>query len=182
MNVKKESLILTGFMGAGKSTIGNLIAADLKVPYSDTDRQLEYDGVDVPRLVKQDPKKFRDLEAQALNYLLSREAGVIATGGGIVSEQIGRDALRTAAEHMPVVWIDVPFDLLAERVAQDRGRERPLFANTTTARTLYDTRRTWYESTSTNQVDGSQSREKVVDAIRKIALSHEAFSKSWSIR
>lgn len=177
--MKKESLILTGFMGAGKSTIGNLLAADLKVPYSDTDRQLEQDGVDVPRLMKQDLEKFRNLEAQALYYLLSREPGVIATGGGIVSKQIGRDALRAAGERMPVVWIDVPFELLAERVARDLGRERPLFADTNAARKLYDERHAWYMESSTDKVDGSQSREKVVDAIRKIALSHEAFSKSW---
>src|SRR5262245_49775536 len=97
------TLILTGFMGMGKSTVGRKSAELLHVPYNDTDDWMETNaGVDVPELVRTDLAKFRELEAGALRTILGETSGVISTGGGIVSDQVGRSALL--ASNVPVLW------------------------------------------------------------------------------
>ncbi len=164
----KESLVLTGFMGVGKSTVGPKAADILGVHYYDTDSWMETEaGIDVPQLVKSDTATFRKAEAEALEAILDREPGIISTGGGIVSTEIGRSALR--AVKCPVVWLHAPFNDSAGRVARDGGRERPLFADAAKALELYNERAQWYAETSGHIVDASQSVELVVNAIVKIA-------------
>ncbi len=134
-----EKLILTGFMGMGKSTVGRQSAKVLEVPYNDTDEWMEINaGVDIPDLVKTDMAAFRVLEAKSLLTILGENPGVVSTGGGIVSTDAGRNALLAAG--VPVLWLKAPFDVAAERVLQDTGRERPLFSDIDTARKLYEER------------------------------------------
>lgn len=164
----KESLILTGFMGVGKSTVGPKAANVLEIRYYDIDSWMETEaGIDVPWLVKSDMAAFRKLEAEALADILGQEPGIISTGGGIVSTEIGRSVLRAAST--PVVWLRASFDDSARRVAQDTGRERPLFADAMKALELYNERRDWYAETSDHIVDASQPVELVVGDIVKIA-------------
>jgi len=164
----RKSLILTGFMGVGKSTVGPKAASALEVRYFDTDSWVETEaGIDIPQLVKSDMAAFRKLEAEALEDILSQEPGIISTGGGIVSTEIGRSALLAAST--PVVWLRATFEDSARRVAQDSGRERPLFADTTRALELYNERQAWYEETSDHIVDASQPIELVAGDIVKIA-------------
>lgn len=164
----KEHLILTGFMGVGKSTVGPRAADILEVRYYDTDDWMETEaGIDVPQLVKSDMTAFRQAEAEALGAILDREPGVISTGGGIVSTAIGRNALRAAG--CPVVWLRAPFEDSARRVTQDNGRERPLFADTAKALELYDERAKWYAETSNRIVDATRPIELVVGDIVTIA-------------
>lgn len=166
-----EKLILTGFMGMGKSTVGRESARVLEVPYSDTDDWMEVNaGVDVPELVRTDMTKFRELEAGTLRTILNENPGVISTGGGIVSTEIGRKALLTS--NVPVLWLRAPFEVAAERVMQDSGRERPLFSDVDKARTLYEDRMVWYEETASHIVDANQPVELVVGQVVEIARSH----------
>jgi len=160
-----ERLILTGFMGMGKSTVGPLAAEKLEVKYYDTDEWMENEaGIDVPHLVKTDPAKFRRVESQALNDILGQEPGVISTGGGIVSTEIGRKALMDT--HVLVIWLNAPFEVAAERVASDAtGRERPLFSDYANAKKLYEERQEWYEATHDVSLDAAQPREDVVAQI-----------------
>lgn len=163
----KNTLVLTGFMGMGKSTAGPLAAELLKTDYCDTDDWMESQmGLDVPSLVKTDMALFRRLEASALMEILDLLKGVISTGGGIVSTEVGRAALLNSG--VPVVWLRAPFEVAEARVANDNGRERPLFANVDNARKLFDERQEWYEATSTHIVDASQPALLVADDIRSI--------------
>jgi shikimate kinase len=160
----KEGLILTGFMGMGKSTVGPAVAKRLDLAYFDTDDWLEtVSGRDVPHLVKTNMPEFRRLEAQVLETILDQEPGVIATGGGIVSTAFGRAALLAAK--VPVVWLKAPFEVAASRVGSDSGRERPLFSNVETARVLFDERQKWYEETAAYEIDAARPAEEVVEAV-----------------
>ena len=164
----KESLVLTGFMGVGKSTVGPRVSDALGIKYYDTDEWLETEaGIDIPQLVKSDMQAFRNLEAEALEEILNQEPGIISTGGGIVSTENGRKALQ--ATNAPVVWLRASFDDSARRVAQDEGRERPLFADKVKALELFNERTEWYMETSDHVVDASQPVELVVGDIVKIA-------------
>ncbi len=163
-----ERLILTGFMGVGKSTVGPLAAEELDVNYYDTDEWMETEaGIDIPMLLRSDPAAFRELEARALKVILKRGPGIFSTGGGIVSTEVGRRALLSA--DATVVCLQVPFDEAARRVSQDSGRERPLFDDAEKARKLYQERLEWYEETANYIVDASRPVDLVVGDIVKIA-------------
>ena len=162
-----EKLILTGFMGMGKSTVGRKSAEVIKTEYTDTDEWMEAIGINIPELVKTDVAKFRRLEAHALNTILDTNIGIISTGGGIVSTEVGRNALNGA--DVPVVWLRAPFEVAENRVLQDTGRERPLFADVDKARALYQERMEWYQETASHIVDASQPVDLVVDEVVDIA-------------
>ncbi len=163
----KGSVVLIGFMGMGKSTVGPRAAEELAVGYYDTDDWMEAEtGVDVPALVKSDMAQFRRLEAEALRTILGNYEGVVSTGGGIVSTELGRAALLGSG--VPVVWLRAPFDIAVSRVMVDSGRERPLFADVESARKLFDERQKWYEEVATNVVDASRPIEIVAERIVSI--------------
>jgi shikimate kinase len=154
----------------GKSTVGPRVADALRVNYYDTDDWMEkVAGIDVPNLVKTDITAFRKLEADTLGAILEQEPGIISTGGGIVSTEVGRKAL--VAANAPVLWLRAPFVEAAKRVFQDIGRERPLFNDVDKARELYHERMVWYEETSTYVIDASQPVELVMGDIINIARS-----------
>ena len=166
----ENTVILTGFMGMGKSTVGRRAAELLGVDYYDTDSWMETEsGIDEPALVKTDMAAFRKLEADTLREILAAKEGIVSTGGGIVSTQLGRGVLLGSG--VPAVWLQAPFEVAAQRVAQDRGRERPLFANIDTARALFNERQPWYKETATAVVDASRPVELVAGDIVSILRS-----------
>lgn len=165
-----EKLILTGFMGMGKSTVGKKSAELLELSYNDTDDWMETNaGIDIPELVRTDMAKFRELEAATLQTILGETSGVVSTGGGIVSTEVGRRALL--ATNAPVIWLRAPFEVAERRVMQDTGRERPLFSDVAQARALYEERMSWYEETATHIVDASQPLELIAGQVVEIARS-----------
>jgi shikimate kinase len=161
-------MILTGFMGVGKSTVGPKVADELTVKYYDTDKWMEMEsGINVPELVRTDMAEFRRLEAKALLQILDLEPGVISTGGGIVSTQVGREVLLGTTA--TVVWMRAPFDDLVNRVHDDTSSVRPLFEDKEKARGLYHERMDWYQETSDFSVNALQPIELVVEDIVNIA-------------
>lgn len=163
-----ERIILTGFMGMGKSSAGKKAAEILDVRYYDTDSWMETErGIDIPAFVKSDVALFRQIEAETLWVVLDQEPGIISTGGGIVSTNVGRNALRGSG--VPVVWLQAPFEVAVSRVKADSGRERPLFADVEAARGLFSERQAWYQESATHVVDASDQVERVAAAIAAVA-------------
>jgi shikimate kinase len=164
----EKKIILIGFMGTGKSTVGQKVAEVLFIPHIDTDDWMETkSGIDIPALVISDIAQFRKLEAEALLTILSESSGVISTGGGIVSTEAGRNTLLNA--NIPVVWLKTPFELAQKRILQDTGRERPLFSDITKARALHDELARWYARTATHTIDASQPLDQIVTQVIRIA-------------
>ena len=161
-----KGLVLTGFMGVGKSTVGPRVAKKLGLAYYDTDQQMEMAGIDVPSLVRTDQTAFRKLEIKTLEDTLEQEPGVISTGGGIVSTEIGRRVLLSTT--LPVIWLRAPFDDLKKRVAQDATQERPLFDDIKAARELYWQRLGWYATTSGASVNALLPAENIVEDIVRL--------------
>lgn len=164
----EKRVILTGFMGVGKSTIGPMAAEALGVDYYDTDNWMETElGIDIPSLVRTDIAQFRALEAGVLREILGEAPAVVSTGGGIVSTEVGRNALLSAG--VPVMWLRAPFEVSAQRVSEDTGRERPLFQDEATARALYEERLPLYNATATYVIAAAQAPEQVVGDIVDLA-------------
>ena len=119
-------VVLVGLMGAGKSSVGRLLATALETSFVDTDEVLEArGGATVAELFARDGEEgFRALELEVLDEVLRDPSGaVVATGGGVVTTPAGRALL---GRESAVVFLDVSAAVAAARVGD--ARTRPLLA------------------------------------------------------
>ena len=91
-----QNLIIVGPMGAGKSTIGRLLAKELRLDFKDSDKEIEVrTGANIPWIFDVEGEQgFRDREQAVLADLCQEQGLVIATGGGAVMRPENRQALR----------------------------------------------------------------------------------------
>ncbi|MDH4555022.1 shikimate kinase AroK [Pseudomonas sp. BN417] len=116
-----QNLILIGPMGAGKSTIGRLLAKELRLPFKDSDKEIEQrTGADIPWIFDVEGEQgFRDREQAMIEELCEQGGVVLATGGGAVLRPANRQALRSGGR---VVYLHTSVDQQIERTARDRNR------------------------------------------------------------
>ncbi len=128
MDDQRRSVALVGMPGAGKSTVGALLAERLGWTFYDTDLLLEATfGKPIAR-VFQDPgeRAFRAAEALLVGSLMSLESAVLATGGGLWTSPAARRRLSAFAY---TIYLAIPPEVLARRVAAAGGGSlRPLLA------------------------------------------------------
>ena len=134
-----RSIVLTGFMGAGKTTLARSLADSLGVRWSDADQHVEESsGRTVAEIFASDGEEgFRRLESASVMELLGQEPHVIALGGGALSDPTVREALEA---HV-VVFVDVPPAVAWGRA---KGSGRPLAAQREAFDELYRARRPQY--------------------------------------
>ena len=122
-------------MGAGKSTIGRLLAKELKYPFKDSDREIEArTGADIPWIFDVEGEEgFRQREEAMIAELVTEKGIVLATGGGVVMREANRRAL---AGNGLVVYLRTSVDHQLQRTAKDR--HRPLLLNADPERVLRD--------------------------------------------
>ncbi len=161
---RRPVLVLVGFMGAGKSTVGRTVADLLGVDFVDTDAELvNRDGRTIPEIFRVDgPAHFRELERAVVDDLLANHGGVVALGGGAVTTEAVRDAL---VGHR-VVHLEISAD---DGFARVKNSDRPLIeADDPAARyaELLTERADIYASVATIVVDaGSGGPDEVADRI-----------------
>ena len=158
---RSASVALIGFMGAGKSAVGRLLARRLGVPFSDTDELVERRHGPIAALfATRGEATFRELEREVVLAELARAAeaaGVVSLGGGAVTDGDVREALTRLAH---VAWLDAPPRVLFARAA---GSERPLARDEASFVALYERRRPLYEACATVRVvnDGRRPADEV---------------------
>ena len=120
------NIYLVGMMGAGKTTVGRLLARRLKLRFVDSDQEMESRcGVKIPLIFEIEGEAgFRARESQVLAELTALEGIVLGTGGGAVLSADNRSLL---AANGTVVYLRARPEDLYERVRQDRNR--PLLAS-----------------------------------------------------
>ncbi|MEH6669552.1 shikimate kinase AroK [Halopseudomonas sp.] len=130
-----RNVFLVGPMGAGKSTIGRLLAKELKYPFKDSDREIEArTGADIPWIFDVEGEEgFRQREEAMIAELVTEKGIVLATGGGVVMREANRWAL---AGNGLVVYLRTSVDQQLQRTAKDR--QRPLLLNADPERVLRD--------------------------------------------
>ncbi|EGH00428.1 MULTISPECIES: shikimate kinase AroK [Pseudomonas syringae group genomosp. 2] len=128
-----RNLILVGPMGAGKSTIGRLLAKELRLPFKDSDKEIELrTGANIPWIFdKEGEPGFREREQAMIAELCEADGLVLATGGGAVMRGENRQALRAGGR---VVYLHASIEQQVGRTARDRNR--PLLRTADPARVL----------------------------------------------
>jgi len=118
-------LILTGFMGAGKSSVGRLLASKLACPFIDLDAEVvARAGRSINAIFAEDGEAaFRILESACLEHTLSRGGVVVATGGGAVIAEANRVLMRASGV---VINLTASLERITERLAG--AADRPLYA------------------------------------------------------
>ena len=141
-------IVLIGFMGAGKTTVGRLVAAKLGLPFADSDQVIEQrTGRQIRRIFAEDGEPaFRDLEHSVIAALLASQDTVLALGGGAPSHPVTRSLLAG----LPVVYLRVSFAEAMSRVGDDKGR--PMLARPD-IRSLHAQREPLYASIATLTID-----------------------------
>src|SRR6266567_3531287 len=125
-----DNVILVGFMGAGKSSVGRLLARRMGRCFVETDDMITArEGRSIPEIfAERGEAHFRALEEEAVRLLALKSGDVIATGGGLYCREGRPEALRAIGT---VVWLTGSFDVLYERAR--RVGERPMLAGRTRA-------------------------------------------------
>ncbi len=162
-------IVLVGFMGAGKSTVGSLLADRLGLPFTDSDQVIEQRaGRPVRQIFAEDGEPaFRALEHQVIAEILDGPARVLALGGGAAEHPGTRDTLTSAH----VVYLHVSYEQALQRVGGDGAPEvRPLLARPDLA-ALYQRRLGVYAGVATLTVltDGRRPEAVTEDILARTA-------------
>lgn len=161
-------IVLTGFMGSGKSTIGQLLAKQLDLPFADLDQLIEQQaGRPIPELFAAEGEAaFRALERRLLQDVLARqESLVLATGGGAL---MGADAEQALADSSAlVVFLDVTLPTIRVRVGSGEGRPMLTGRGEDGWEKLYDERHPRYRAIADLTVAADGSPGDVVKTIRE---------------
>ncbi|MET7717697.1 MULTISPECIES: shikimate kinase [unclassified Streptomyces] len=117
-------IVLVGPMGSGKSTVGELLAERLGVPYRDTDADIvAAQGREIADIfVDEGELYFRELERQAVRAAVAEHPGVLALGGGAILD----DSTRELLAGLPVVYLSLDVEEAVRRVGLNQAR--PLLA------------------------------------------------------
>ena len=118
---KTGNIFLVGLMGAGKTTIGKLLAKRLKKTFIDTDHEIEHrTGVRIPLIFELEGEVgFRERETALIRELTQRQDIVLATGGGAILRKENRDAL---VQNGTVVYLNAKIEDLWQRTQHDKNR------------------------------------------------------------
>ena len=173
-----QRIFLTGLSGAGKSTIGRLVAERLGWQFLDTDdliaAQMGQPAGQV--LSSAGEAHFRQLEAEALQVAAGHKAAVISTGGGAVIDEANRRLMR---ETGLVVYlhtsVETAWQRLCEQMRQSKDTDiRPLLAGDdgqSKLHALYQTRQSWYEEAALHLSTDDETPERLALQVIAAAIS-----------
>ena len=166
-----RNIILCGFMGCGKSTVGRRLSELTKRRFIDMDDWIvQKSGMSVSEIFSRlGEGEFRRYEADACRFLSRQQGLVIAAGGGALTFPENVDVLSKTGD---IVLLDVPLDIIMKRIEGDR--DRPLLARpdrNEAARALYDARMPLYRTAAGYTVNGDGSADTVASSIIELLKS-----------
>jgi shikimate kinase len=166
-----ERVILTGFMGAGKSTVGHLLARQSGWEFLDLDTHIERtNGASARELFATlGESGFRQLEGEVFASALTRSKIILAPGGAVIDKIENQRALASSTNKL-IVFLDGPFQRLIERCKKQEQMGdttyRPLLHQTATANARYEARKLLYARHAQVTVDvAEKSAEEVAQII-----------------
>ncbi len=171
----QNSIFLVGPMGAGKTTVGKLLAKNLNKKFVDSDQIIEHrTGVNIPLIFDMEGEEgFRVREKAVIEELSQQDDIVVATGGGAVVDPASRQIMMGRSS---VVYLYAPVDQLIQRLRKDVNR--PLLQTDDPRAALEQLmlqREAFYQQVATFSVDTSQyNLRRLVDYLI------EEITKFWA--
>ncbi|MGA9771438.1 MAG: shikimate kinase [Blastocatellia bacterium] len=161
----ERPIFLIGFMGAGKTTVGQALAYKLNCDFIDLDRVIERQtGKSIQQIFsEQGELEFRRIERQAVESCRRLSNAVVALGGGAYLAEENRKALR---ETGTTIWLDCPPEICFERVRGDGSR--PLLGTEDEMKALLDKRRAAYSLADYVVQTGALSPDEIAIEIRRL--------------
>jgi len=174
----KTNVALIGFMGTGKTAVGEFLAKKLNRKFVELDSLIERKaGKSIPEIFQQDGEvAFRELEIEVAKEIAKEKYLVIACGGGIVLNKINIDRLR---EKSRIVYLTASPRTILKRVSEEEG-QRPLLEvdnPTLTIQELLMRRKPFYERATDIKIDTSKlDIDSVVEQIINKLKEDESFN------
>ncbi|MDA7816730.1 shikimate kinase [Sulfurimonas sp.] len=147
-----DNIVLIGFMGSGKTSVGKVLARKLFKDFVDVDSVIEKEqNHSINEIFDNNGEEyFRSLEQKCIDELTKKKGQVIATGGGLpIHSSIPENSL--------VVYIDADFDVILKRLPDKERDKRPLLQDESRARSLFEERKDTYRELATFSVDANQT-------------------------
>lgn len=163
--LKGLNIFLVGMMGAGKTTVGKELASKLGYRFFDTDVLIEAVASKTISEIFADSgeEAFRQLETQVLAEISAYTRLSVATGGGIVMQRNNWSYLH----HGLIVWLDVPIEVLSDRLASDTTRPLLQQANPVlTLQSILEKRRNLYAEADLHiKVKAGETAEEIASRV-----------------
>ncbi len=160
---KKRNIALVGFMGSGKTSIGERLASKMGLKFIDTDRLIESrEKMSIEEIFnKKGEAYFRAQEKVTIRKLAAERGAVFSPGAGAIMDEESRQILK---ENSTVIFL---YSTLKTCLKRASGTKRPLLekANQQEIENLYETRKGLYFTTADLMVNSEQSLEEVTDRI-----------------
>jgi len=169
----KTNIALIGFMGAGKTAVGQLLAKKLNRKFIELDLLIEHQaGKSIPEFFQQEGEiAFRELEIEVTKQIAREENSVIACGGGLVLNKINIDRLKNESA---IVYLTASPGVILKRVSGEEG-QRPLLEVDNPALTISELlkfRKPFYERAAyitidTSKLDIDSVVEQIINKLRE---------------
>lgn len=163
-----RNIVLSGFMGSGKTTVGRRLADLTGRRFVDTDLLIiKKAGMSIPEIFNaRSERYFRELEREVCAETAAQQGLIIAAGGGALTFAENADVFKKSGD---IVFLDVPLEVILGRLKNDTSR--PLLARPdreNAARELYEKRLPVYRSSAAYIVDASADAHTVAQNIIKL--------------
>ena len=161
-----NNIILCGFMGAGKTVVGQELAKLMGCSFVDTDDLIEEEqGIAIKAIFAAHGEEyFRELEYEICKKIAQTKNRVVSTGGGALTYERNVKAFRDGGGK--IVFLDASFEAICDRIGNSTNR--PLFQDRDKARELYEKRKKLYEAAADYTVDGDLSARNAAITISRI--------------
>ncbi|MDD3467609.1 MAG: shikimate kinase [Campylobacterales bacterium] len=157
-----NNIVLIGFMGSGKSSIGRALAKQKNMYFVDTDALIEsFEGQKIRDMFEQKGEVyFRECEKNCFAWLSANVSNaVISTGGGMPT------VIDDFSKLGKTMYLKVDFEILLERLKAEEFDKRPLFADVEFARKIFETRESLYTQKADLIMDANAKFEKVLKEV-----------------
>ena len=159
----KKNIVLCGFMGSGKSTVGKILSKKLGCPYIDMDKYMEdVCQMTIPQIFeKYGEDGFREFEHEAAQSLGKLNGAVIATGGGALTFERN---IAPLSQNSFIVYLNIDFDVCYDRI---KASDRPLVKSNSRdkLKELYMARDKAYRRAAAFITANTDSSQKAADDI-----------------
>jgi len=162
-----NNIVLCGFMGCGKTSVGQELAKQLSYTFIDTDEIIEKNQkITIKEIFeKYGENYFRDLEYNVCKEIANMENCVISTGGGLMTYERN---VRETKKCSKVIFLDSSFSVISKRLGEDDTR--PLFKDKEKAQKLYDERKEKYLLAADYMINGDMTIKETVLAIIDVLM------------